>query len=617
MKATITALGLGLLAGATAVVLPTPIVSAETIVLQEPDPQDLARTRERNGVIELRPTNEEYTPEQAFYAFDPENKDVGVVVAMNTGRLNGAAGLHTGDQIQVGNMQGACMPVNLIRANNDTGVTIQSDPANYKYITQRKGQDQRVFNNPSVVPLGGNLFAVMANWDLNNNTNTDRYLQVVDDKCNLVPLTGSGPGTQLRENNTSIRIMAKNNDNCAGIQSGGGGEVVKVGNTTSYVGAMLCNGNGRDDAWINKVDITCAADGSTCDVVKQWDTSYIAREERSRGRCAIMDGDADGAKDMAFCCGTAGNSQPQRDGVWCAAADLATGDLLYRDRIAYRGETDEGQRTYAMRMKMLPETDMAGNQTGNVFLQYQMHRGNNNGNKKGGTDYEVKLGVATPTRQGADVQQIADITLMAITSRTDMTHSSLFHYFTGPAEAPKSTIGVLAGNFNANSVTASSLNITMEGGKMFDSGVSSLQGSYDHNKYSKYLGNNPNNQGRNFNKCGTVANPFAAEQGQSPVLNVCAMTGKVTTTNANPELKPDITMEIWKTLEAAAPTPGPAPAPGVELPTTPDSGDDAPLENGNLPGQNVGGCSVSNGSMGGSAMFVLFGLALALRRRRS
>ena len=628
MKATITALGLGLMVGATAVVLPTPQAAAETFLIQQADPNDAARTRERNGILELRPTDEEHTNEQPSCKMDPTNPTRGICVMMSTGQLASTAGPNAGDQIQVGNIQGACMPISLVQDDaRESGIAIQGDVANFRYISQRNSEDQRAFHHPEVEALGNGMYAITANWDRNNNTNTDRYLQVVDSNCNLQTLEASGPGVQVRSSgvglpdNSSVRIMAKNNDNCSGRQAGGGGDIyVDPAGVALLSSAELCNGNGRDDGWNNLLRVQTAGPGTVAQVTKVSDTSFISREERSRGSCALMDTNASGTPDMSFCCGTEGNSQPMRDGVWCAGIDVASGDLLFRERVAYRGETAEGLRTYAMRIKMLPERNVDGSKTGQVLLQYQMHRGNNNSNKKGGYDDKVLLAVAQPSRQGTNVQQISDLTSMVITARTEFTHATMFQTFTGSAEAPTPTFAFLSGNHNANNISAKALNVTLQNGKAFDSGVTSMGAGYDHQKYSKYLGDNPNNQGRNYSQCEVIQNPFTDLPGKTqgvPVINMCAMNAKFTSDSTQPQIKPDFLIEAWTSLQAAAPAPGPAPAPGVELPNVPSPEGSDSIDNGNPNGQTVGGCSVSNGSMGGSAMFVLFGLALALRRRRS
>lgn len=634
MKAKVTVLGL--LAGAAMVVpMTTQQAAAETVMIQQADPNDTARTRVRNGVVQLQATDEEHTNEQPAFAFSPDNKSIGIAVAMSTGQLAGPGGENAGQQRPQNNnsnLQGACMPLSLVASDtSDVGVTIERDVANYKYITNRNADDSRAFHNPGIKALGSyggkELFAVTANWDRNNNTNTERYIQVVDQDCNLVQLTAN---VTRRENNTSAVIMAKNNDNCSGRQAGGGADVYKdAAGVIHYVSAELCNGNGRDDAWQNYLQINCAADGNSCDIQKQSDTSFITREERSRGRCELIDTNGDNIPETSFCCGTEGNSQPQREGVWCAGIDNASGNLLYRERIAYRGETAEGLRTYAMRMKMLAERDAAGNKTGNVFLQYQMHRGRNNNNKKGGYDDKVLLAVAKPNAQGTNVQAVADLTQMVIDSRLEVTHANLFQTWDGTPDNYNTVLNLVAGNHNGNTTSTKVMQVRMDTttGTASNIGLKTLQAPSDQQKYAKYLGNNPNNQGRDYNDCHATPNPLAdTDATQPPMLNICAQTGKMSSAE-NPAIKPDILMEVWTSMQGTTPTPQ-EPAPGVELPSTDveggtgtGSGSGSDDSAGNTPdntspGNSVGGCSVHGGSAGGSAAFVLFGLALALRRRR-
>ena len=632
MKAKVTVLGL--LAGAAMVVpMTTQEVAAETVLIQGADPQDTARTRVRNGVVQLRATDEEMTNEQPAFAFSPDNKAVGIAIMMSTGTLAGPGGENAGQprpQNNNSNMQGACMPLELVASDtSNVGVTIARDTANYKYITNRNADDSRAFNNPGVKAIGTygdkELFIVTAGWDRNNNTNTERYIQVVDQDCNLVQLTGN---VNRRENNTSAVIMAKNNDNCSGRQAGGGADVYKdAAGVVHYVSAELCNGNGRDDGWQNYIQVQCNAAGTSCDIDKQSDTSFISREERSRGRCELIDTNADGVPETSFCCGTEGNSQPQREGVWCAGIDNASGQLLYRERIAYRGETEEGLRTYAMRMKMLAEVDESGNKTGAVFLQYQMHRGRNNNNKKGGYDDKVLLAIAKPNAQGTNVQAVADLTQMVIDSRLEVTHANVFQTREGSTGSTSTILNLVAGNHNGNSVSTKVMQVRVNTntGVVENIGLQTLQAPNDQQKYAKYLGNNPNNQGRDYNDCHATANPLAeTDPSQPPMLNICAQTGKMTSPD-NPAIKPDLLMEIWTSMQGVTPTPA-EPAPGVELPSTDVEGGTNPgnsntpstpsTPGSTSPGNSVGGCSVNGGSAGGSAAFVLFGLALALRRRR-
>lgn len=622
---------LGMLLGAATLALGAIPSSAEanTVVVQQADPEDYAPTRIRNGIKVLKPQDEEHVNEQPSFGFDPVNQDSGIVVMMSTGRLDGPAGANRGAELPQGNIQGACMPLKLVNdASTDSGLSIIPQVNNFKYISDRTSEDNRAYHHPEVEPIGGGRYVITANWDRNNNTNTDRYLQVVDSQCNLIPLTSS---ETLRENNTSTIIMAKNNDNCSGRMAGGGGGVEIGADGKAYLlSAELCNGNGADDGWANYLTVDCATDGSTCAVQKMWDTSFIDQEERSRGRCEMMDTTNDGSPETAVCCGTEGNSQPQRDGVWCAGIDLASGDSLWKERVAYRGETAEGLRTYAMRIKMLAERRIDGGQTGKLALQWQMHRGNNNNNKKGGYDDAVLVSIATPSRTGLNMLEAKDVTNDVILSGVEMTHTTMVQTFTGSTTNPISTFGYLAPNHNGSSVAASMMNIPFANNVFEKAEVHHLKAPFDGQKYSKYLGNNPNNQGRNFNDCHVVPNPFmgdaTAKSAGIPVVNLCALTGKMNMpgrealeTEMGPALKPDLMFEIWTSLDTPQveePEPEPTPEPGGEPggeptpePTTPGTGGGD--------GFQSGGCSTGGSSTGGFAMMLLGFAMVAFRRRRS
>jgi hypothetical protein len=133
-------------AGAAALTVPSASnANANTVMIQQADPEDYAKTRIRNGVEVLRQDDEAHTPEQASFAFDPVQKNVGIVVMMNTGRLDGPAGQHLGDQIQVGNIQGACMPINLVQdTSTDSGLSLIPDVANFRYVSQRDSETHSV-----------------------------------------------------------------------------------------------------------------------------------------------------------------------------------------------------------------------------------------------------------------------------------------------------------------------------------------------------------------------------------------------------------------------------------------------------------------------------------------
>src|SRR5690606_2119344 len=128
--------------------------------------------------------------------------------------------------------------------------------------------------------------------------------------------------------------------------------------TALFVMTAGCNGNGRDDGWLNAVNITCQADMSSCTAQKAFDLSVVPREERSHA--AIVRTTDENTVFMAY---TEGNTQPQRDGTWLAAINVGPGQngenaqsrLLWKKQIGGR-TTTEGITTYAMRAKLAPLT---------------------------------------------------------------------------------------------------------------------------------------------------------------------------------------------------------------------------------------------------------------------
>jgi uncharacterized protein (TIGR03382 family) len=581
---------------------------------------DMARTRTRNGVEVLRATDEEMTVEQASFAIDPADPTRGVVIMMSTTRLDSEAGPHTGADIEVGRMQLACLPFTISKdETTETGIRIDGDKANYKYITQRQADEYRAANHPHAIAMPNGYFAALSNWDRNDNTNTEEYIKVIDAQCNIMPLSANTNVTR-RENNTSAVVMAKNNDNCSMRQAGGGGEAYADGDGICVVSSAGCNGNGRDDGWQNQYCVYPETDGSF-NVQKIRDVSYIRREERSRGFCSAMDLDGEAGADTGVCCGTEGNSQPQREGVWCQGTSLSTGEVLWKEMVAYRDETADGRRTYAMRMKVAPEITITGEKTGNLILQYQDHRGNNNNNQKGGYDAFVKMHVASPSLEGLNLGPAQDITQQVIDTQVEMTHASIFQSWHGSASNPEPGLSFFSGNHNGSgTVNAHVLNVgfnTTE--RSFRSlAKTTLSSPADAQKYSKYLGNNPNNQGRNFIQCKTIVNPFAGDaDGKAsgiPVLNACAVTGKLTTAGM-PQYKPDMFFSVWSTL-SKDPVDEPGGDGDGDGSGNGDGNGDGGDNGGGGPNELGGGCSTTGGA-GGLASLLLVGLVLGFRRRRN
>lgn len=489
----------------------------------------------------VRATDEEHTNEQASFAFDPVLKDTGVVIMMSSGRLN------SGEVVEASNTQGSCMPIKLVPTGTGVGVSVELQPLKHRYISQRQSDENRAFYQPEVNPIGNGLFAVFANWDRTTSTNTERYMQVFDANCNRLQLTGN---VTVRENGTSAVIMAKNKVNCSDLQASGGASVhIYADGSAGIMSKELCIGNGHDDGWANYLKVSCA-DG-TCDIQKQFDVSVIDQEESNSGRCEQLDlkGD-DGKPDTSICCGTEGNALTQRKGVWCSGIDHSSGEILYKERVAYRGQTADGRRTYAMRMKLLAERDIAGAPTGKLYIQYNMHRSNNN--QKGGYDDAIMMAIATPTRTGLNVAPHQDITSTVITSQIDLTHATMFLGYFGTPINYKPVISFLSSIHNGSGgVNVKIMNIIEASpGVLAYLGVQEIASPFDSQKYSIMRGVNSNNQGRNHINCRSVPNPFVATAGPAqgiPVLNMCIMTGNFTYA-VSPSIKPDLFFEIWATV---------------------------------------------------------------------
>jgi hypothetical protein len=281
------------------------------------------------------------------------------------------------------------------------------------------------------------------------------------------------------------------------------------------------------------------------------------------------------------------------------------------------GETADNRPTYAMRIKMTGERTIAGALTGRVVVQYNMHRGNNNDDQKGGYDDAIMMTIAKPSREGFNALSTHDVTPLVVATTTEMTHATMFQSFSGTYEEPVTVFSFLSPNHNGGGgVNSKVMNLELKSDSFAMGGTYTLSGPADSQKYSKYLGNNPNDQGRNFIDCHIVPNPFVAEDGKAkglPVVNMCALTGKLTSAGI-PSLKPDLYFEVYSTLGPTAIEPDPG--------TDPDGdgngggGGDGSGGDGSGGGtRQIGGCGVAGGGAAGGGFLLAFALLLARRRR--
>ena len=595
-----------------------PSWTPSTLVVNHPSEDDLARTA--NG--KLRKTQEAFTNEQGVVKFFADGVH-GLYVEMRTGTLENG-------QKPTDRMQGACTPIQLYQAS-DGSVGLMKLTGEH-FISDNKGQGYRNFNKPELMPInGGKNMLVMFNHRPNNNT--ERYAKVLDQSCNEVPITDAQGNTRKQ-----VRIMAKTNDNCDMHQTGEGpcDVVSDAGGATHLVCWAGCNGNGSDNGWLNDVTVQCqngAAGASSCQITKNFDVALCLREERSRGRCTVADEDPN----TAVCTWTEGNTQPQRDGTWIAAVDVSPNGPQgedVRDRILWKEQIDgrktqaDGTKTYSARAQHVRLMSVAQSgalqRTNMIAFQSGDTMGNNRDNRKGGRYVAMQVAVIQATRTGMSYV-IPKTNVTDLLLGIDGTHLTMCPALYGQGSFMPG-FSLMQGSANGGGASApvvKTVGIDLTNKKLVDLGMHILGGSYDRALYSKMLGENPNDQGRNFSGCTMVKNPFAA----TPEFLVAhALTGKDPQYVGRPEMKPSsyvtlLPLAAGYTAPAAAP--GPAPAPG---PMNPGGGavggngsDPATTPAANNPQQSsspsMWGCAVG-GEGGGSVLVALIGLALVIRRRR-
>jgi hypothetical protein len=514
--------------------------SAPTVLMvNDADPDDLARVNKEGR---LRKTDEEGTNEQGVVKFFADGKRA-LYVEMRTGALpSGERPVH--------NVQDACSPLELTQAA-DGSVSLVKRPGE-RFVTDNDGNEYRNGNKPELMPVnGGKNMLLMFNYQPDGGSDTIRYAKVLDASCNEVPVRDASGKAQKQ-----VVIMAKRNDDCDMHQSGEGPCDIAsdAGGATHLTCWAGCNGNGRDDGWINDVTVTCesGADGSatSCTIKKNFDMSLAQREERSRGRCSIADADPD----TAICTWTEGNNQPQRDGTWIAAVDISAGGeqgedadsrLLWKEQFDGRKQAGDGVRTYSVRanqarvMQLRPDGSLE--RTDMLFMMTGDLDGSNRNNKKGGTYRAQQFAVLKATREGLTTM-IPEQDLSDLLVGIDATHLTACPAVVGDGDDLAPAISLLQGSHNGGGAQEPSVKLVgwdRAGNKLVDLGTRRAGGSYDRHLYSNYLGNNPGNQGRNFAGCALVKNPFAGQNGNTTAyFLVHAMTGKSPANVDNAALKP-------------------------------------------------------------------------------
>ena len=581
---------------------------------------DLARTSEVDGVKRLRKTDEEHTNEQAVVQLFADGK-LGIYVEMRSSELAGT--------LPTDKVQGACTPIELVQGS-DGSVTAVKKPGE-RWVTNNDGNESRNAHHPWLVPVGPTEMLYTFNHQAEGTSDTKRYGMVLAPDCS--------PRTLLTPAGTPIPyaiIMEKDNDDCSMNEDGGGADTrLMLDGSTRVVMWAGCNGNGKDDGWLNVVDVKCTDEtaGRTCRITKQFDVSLAKREERSRGRCSMSTADPD----TAVCTWTEGNNQPQRDGTWIAAVDVSgsglapndgEGRVLWKKLIEGRKaipptqsvnpnpneemeERGESKRSYSSRAKSARVLALDGSnnavQTDLLFVSTGDLVGNNRRDGKGGRYIDSRLGVARATRQGLEwvvPMQTVSNALVGF----DYTHIKMTGVLIQNDGQVLPGITFLQGSHNGGGVHPPDVKViafNQAEARLIDHGTYQAKGtSYDRHLYSNYLGNNPGNQGRNFAGATFVKNPFEGLNGsRTKFLVLHALTGKDPADVAAPEKKPSSYVSVMELILDGAPPP---PVPGL-------NGTGAtPTNNGPM--------SCSSCSTTGGEAFGLWGTVLALiaaRRRRS
>jgi MYXO-CTERM domain-containing protein len=553
-----------------------------------------------------RTDQEQPGAEMAHLAFFKGNKS-GLYFEMRSGEINGAL---PNDREQL-----ALVPFSLSQDAATGTVKAVGNMTGARFVTDNRGNERRNANHPIAFPIndGANICAEY-NYQPNNGNDTKRYIQCYDQTgATVLPQT---------------QIYAKNNDDCSMAQDAQSTTVIsQAAGKTRLIAWRGCNGDGQDDGWMQAFQLNTDASGAVT-FKPEFDVSLAQREERSRGFCSVAAADPD----TAICSWTEGNNQPQRDGTWLAAVNVAAGttgtdkqaNILWKKQIDGR-KGDGDTRTYSMRAMhsriltqdangLLVPSDMIMWRSGDV-------RGNNNSNEgKGGTYYGNQMAVMKVGKDGMSyvipMTNVADKLL-----GLDGTHLGMQTALFGTTDALKPGLIFVGGSQTGGGYSAKlrAVGFDTTAGAVSDLGSYSIA-PYDRHLYPNYLGNNPGNQGRNFSGTELVPNPYVGQNGNKDAfLMVTTTTGKSPANMARPELKLSSfisVLPISQTPAVTAPT-----DPGATPPTTgtPGSGSDPTGSDtsGGAAGSStdLGGCSAGGaGASGFGALFL--GLAALLRRRK-
>lgn len=485
-----------------------------------------------------------------------------------------------------------------------SGPTVNS----MQYVTNNDGNRRRNANHPETELIFGGE-AVLAYYNYAPDDRARRYAQVF------------GPGCQSLSPQTEV--MQKNNDDCS--ETHGNLSMVVTEQTDTYarvVSADGCNGNGRDDAWVNAVRIDKNPDG-TFSIDKEWDVSIESQEERHRGTIFKPAG----TENLVVECGTAGNNQPPERGVRCYGVDTdpngeqgenADSRLLWRQYIERYGDEDEsGDFIHPTQVRFAPILDAEGNVTDTVMATWQRIEGRR---RRGKGSAKAMIASFRFSRDGMEMVAAPQENVFPA---SDATHASICSTLWGTTGSAEHRAFMISSSVNGSTASfARAAVVGFDGTSASLDTTVGLRAAIDNAWLSNIYGNNPNTQGRNFISCTNIENPGYGVSGgyMSDVksfVGIPANTRRMDAERGIPEDKLALELVLVPAVIDAEPS-GDEPVepdPGSDDDND-DNGDDGET-GGSNPNNLGGGCSVSSGAGAGSLALVALFALVAFRRRRS
>jgi hypothetical protein len=461
-----------------------------------------------------------------------------------------------------------------------------------KYITANNGRDWRNGHSPIVMPaLNGKVAAIAYNYRPQNSNNTQFYGKVIGPNC--------------EELTDQTLLFARDNDDVLGMANNG--IVLADAADNSRLGVCgIGNGNGQDDGWCLGLQVTNT--GGTYAISRYFAKSVVANEERSRMTVMPLS-----TPDRLMYCAAEGNSQPPDRGVRCGVIDTNP-NTPNDNRILFRKYIQERQGDiYVASPAVAPIMNADGSPSDNFVVTYvEVDASDRHGRSKGQTAIKT-LAVHI---SDSDVELI-ETPKYDMVGQGDQAHQAACGGFYGPDAKPVAfeIEGALSGSVTGVGRTAViGYDSTLRKSTTLDSIV--FADSQDSGWLSQYYGENPNTpQGRNHAFCMMLDNPGYAMTGgfESDVKKflLVANTSRNLRADGSPEDKLAFDLVLVPAVVPQGTNPDPQPDPNPDPGTDPD-----PTPTPDDSGAQVGGCSTSGSSSGGTLLLLGAAVAITIVRRK-